>query len=188
MPHPPCNECLARLMGQPVSELIGMPRFARCGKRSSGKDQPFARAIESRRREDRSNSNIRARGCTSPSTRCSTSSGAPTGAVHIVSDITEKRRLEDQFRESQKFETIGTLAAGVAHDFNNLLTSIMGNASLIASDLPAGFAPPRKAGRHSAFQPARRRPDQAVAGVFGQGPPLPAEGGAFDASCAGFRA
>src|SRR5262249_48322296 len=45
-------------------------------------------------------------------------------------------RLEAQFQESQKFETIGTLAAGVAHDFNNLLTSIMGNASLVASDLP----------------------------------------------------
>ena len=64
--------------------------------------------------------------------------GAATGAVHIVSDITEKRRLEEQFRESQKFETIGTLAAGVAHDFNNLLTSIMGNASLMAADLPEG--------------------------------------------------
>ena len=63
--------------------------------------------------------------------------GAVSGAVQIASDVTEKRRLEEQFRESQKFETIGTLAAGVAHDFNNLLTSIMGNASLVLS-YPAG--------------------------------------------------
>jgi CheY-like chemotaxis protein len=58
--------------------------------------------------------------------------------VNTFSDITEKARLEEQFRESQKFETIGTLAAGVAHDFNNLLTSIMGNASLVSSELPEG--------------------------------------------------
>jgi nitrogen-specific signal transduction histidine kinase/CheY-like chemotaxis protein len=56
--------------------------------------------------------------------------GKARGAVFTVSDITETRRLEEQFRESQKFETVGTLAAGVAHDYNNLLTSIMGNASL----------------------------------------------------------
>ena len=64
--------------------------------------------------------------------------GAVSGAVQIASDVTEKRRLEEQFREGQKFETIGTLAAGVAHDFNNLLTSIMGNASLVLSTLPVG--------------------------------------------------
>ena len=62
--------------------------------------------------------------------------GSATGAVCIASDVTERRRLEEQFRESQKFETIGTLAAGVAHDFNNLLTGILGNASLILGELP----------------------------------------------------
>jgi CheY-like chemotaxis protein len=56
--------------------------------------------------------------------------------VCIAGDVTERRRLEEQFRESQKFETIGTLAAGVAHDFNNLLTGILGNASLILGELP----------------------------------------------------
>ncbi len=62
--------------------------------------------------------------------------GGLAGSVHIFRDVTERRRLEEQFRESQKFETIGTLAGGVAHDFNNLLTSVLGNASLLLANLP----------------------------------------------------
>jgi PAS domain S-box-containing protein len=62
--------------------------------------------------------------------------GVLAGSVHIFRDITERRRLEEQFRESQKYETIGTLAGGVAHDFNNLLTSVIGNASLLLADVP----------------------------------------------------
>ncbi len=58
--------------------------------------------------------------------------------IAFVIDITERKRLEAQFHEAQKMESIGVLAGGVAHDFNNLLTTILGNASLIAETLPEG--------------------------------------------------
>ena len=55
-----------------------------------------------------------------------------------VVDITERMRLRQQFLQAQKMEAVGRLAAGVAHDFNNLLTVIMGNATLLGEELPAG--------------------------------------------------
>jgi PAS domain S-box-containing protein len=60
--------------------------------------------------------------------------------LNFFMDITEKKRLESQLLEAQKMKAIGTMAGGIAHDFNNLLMGILGNVSLILSEIGSSHA------------------------------------------------
>lgn len=84
------------------------------------------------------------------------------GAVIRLDDVTEMESKEQQLRQAQKMETLGTLASGLAHDFNNVLTAITGSLSLLelkCGDLPAD--PRRDLGSHIGImrESARRATD-----------------------------
>ena len=75
----------------------------------------------------------------------------------IAEDITERRVLEDQFRQSQKMEAVGRLAGGIAHDFNNLLMVISGYSEVLLYHLSPGHP------LHAKAEAIRQASDRATA-------------------------
>jgi len=82
--------------------------------------------------------------------------GAGAHLLAVVQDVTEQRQLEQQFRQSQKLEAVGQLAAGVAHDLNNLLTVILGHTSVqllcsgLDGDMTSALTETQQAGERAA--------------------------------------
>lgn len=57
------------------------------------------------------------------------------GTHGVIRDISERQRFQDQLRNVERMESLGTLAGGIAHDFNNLLMGIQGRTTLVSMDL-----------------------------------------------------
>lgn len=90
--------------------------------------------------------------------------GKPVGLRGFIVDITERkkaeeerRRLEVQFQQAQRFEALGTLAGGIAHDFNNLLMNIQGNTSLMLFEIKED---------HPFYEPLKKIEKQVKSGAL----------------------
>ncbi|ATX81875.1 PAS domain S-box-containing protein [Mariprofundus ferrinatatus] len=88
-----------------------------------------------------------------------TSSDQISGYVCISQDISEQEQMEQQMRQSQKMEAIGTLASGIAHEFNNMLAGILGNLYLIKTRAALS---PKAAGQLSAAEELSLRAAQMI--------------------------
>ena len=83
--------------------------------------------------------------------------GQVSGIVHFAKDITRQKSLENQLRQAQKMEAIGTLAGGIAHDFNNILSPILGYADMALETIPADS--PLSSDIHQVLNAANRARD-----------------------------
>jgi two-component system, cell cycle sensor histidine kinase and response regulator CckA len=83
--------------------------------------------------------------------------GGRQARLVVVTDVTERTRLETRLRETQRLEALGRLAGGVAHEFNNLLAAVLGHAELLLTEMPPGSS--RRDSAEEIVRAARRGAD-----------------------------
>lgn len=74
------------------------------------------------------------------------SDGRIKSCVHVARDISDRKKdeeerlkMQQQFQQTQKLESLGVLAGGIAHDFNNILTIILGHCYIVKEDIDSGM-------------------------------------------------
>jgi len=135
------NLAAERMFGWRSDEVIGQPpRFIPCEYGAEFREK-IERTVAGelllgleRRHCRKDGSSIDVAVWTAPLRNAQT---AVCGIIAAITDVSEKKGLEEQLRHSQKLEAVGRLAGGVAHDFNNLLTIINGYGHMMLKSLPA---------------------------------------------------
>jgi PAS domain S-box-containing protein len=162
------NKAGAALLGYGADELVGRSMHqAIHHSRENGTAYPIencpihsaSRTVQAVRSE---NEGLWKRDGTALAVICQTmplrdGAGALLGAVISFADISERKRLEEQLRQSQKMEAVGRLAGGIAHDFNNLLTAVLGYSSLLVQSLDPSDA------RHADARTIQKAGERATA-------------------------
>jgi PAS domain S-box-containing protein len=130
------NQAAGRVLNKTKEEIVGRtdhelfpPETAAIIRRS---DEEVLKSGKPMRTEDTLNVNGMAHSYLSTKGLHRDQHGKVIGVLGIAVDVTDRRRMEEQLRKTQRMESVGTLAGGVAHDFNNLLTVIKGYSQLIA--------------------------------------------------------
>lgn len=130
------NEGFARMFGYAVDDMIGRPPMDFAA--------PESREVVARRIQDAVEGTYEFVGMRKDGRRIIVEATAKShsiqgrpGRVTALRDLTERRHLEESFRQAQKMEAIGRLAGGVAHDFNNSLTVILACAEVLLHRLPS---------------------------------------------------